>query len=91
MKVSHLKAKADYQLYVVFDDGVEGLVDLKDYIQKGVFSLLKNTKLFNAVYTTGYSVAWNDELEIDAITIYAELVNKSPADILSENLIHATN
>jgi hypothetical protein len=29
------------------------------------------------VYTTGYSIAWSDELKIDVMTIYAEIVNKN--------------
>jgi hypothetical protein len=49
---------------------------LKELIGKGVFSGLKDPELFNKVYTTGYSIAWSDELEIDLITVYLEILNR---------------
>ena len=66
----------EYLIQVTFDDGVSGFVYLKDLIGKGVFSDLKNPKLFNKVYTTGYSIAWSDELEIDLIAAYIEILNR---------------
>jgi hypothetical protein len=39
----------------------------------------------------GYSIAWSDELEIDAIAIYAEILDKKAQDILAANLNYATN
>jgi hypothetical protein len=35
--------------------------------------VLKDKKQFAKVYTNGYSVAWSNELEIDATTIYLEI------------------
>jgi hypothetical protein len=52
---------------------------------------LKNKSLFDKAYSNGYSVAWSDELEIDALTIYAEILNKDPAEVLNKNLNYATN
>ena len=49
---------------------------MKELIGKGVFSGLKDPELFNKVYTTGYSIAWSDELEIDLITVYLEILNR---------------
>lgn len=91
MKAISVNAMPGYKLQVTFDDGVSGVVDLKDFIGHGVFSDLKNEELFNKAYATGYSIAWNDELEIDAIAVYAELTNKSPEKILSANLNYAAN
>ena len=76
MKVINVNAIPEYKLQVTFDDGVSGIIDLKDFIGKGVFSDLKNPELFNKVYTTGYSIAWSEELEIDAIAVYLEILNR---------------
>ena len=46
---------------------------------------------FAKVYTNGYSIAWSNELEIDATTIYSELTGKNFGEILSPKLSHATN
>ena len=91
MKVTNVNVLSGYKLQVVFDDGVSGVIDLKDFIGKGVFSSLADKTLFNKVYSTGYSIAWNDNLEIDAVTVYAELLNKNPADVLSATFSYASN
>lgn len=91
MKAVTVNALPGYKLEVTFDDGVSGVIDLKDFIGKGIFLDLKNPDLFNKVYTTGYSIAWSDELEIDLIAIYAEIVHKTPEDILSATLSYATS
>ena len=83
MKAVSVNALPEYKIQVTFDDGVSGVIDLKDFIGKGVFFGLKNPELFNKVYTTGYSIAWSEELEIDMIAIYAEIVNKKPEELLN--------
>ena len=91
MKVISVNALHDYKLHVTFDDVVSGIIDLKGFVENGIFSVLQKEGLFNKVYTNGYSVAWSDELEIDSLAIYAELLNKKPEDILSPNFKYATN
>jgi uncharacterized protein DUF2442 len=91
MKVVSAHPLAGYKVNVAFDDGVSGIIDLKDFVTNGIFSELKDEQLFNKVYTKGYSIAWSDELEIDALTVYAEILGKAPEDILSHNFSHASD
>ncbi|WP_183576694.1 DUF2442 domain-containing protein [Mucilaginibacter sp. X5P1] len=91
MKAINITVLPEYTLRVTFDDGISGTIDLKQFIENGIFSVLKDQHLFNKVYTTGYSIAWDEDLEIDALTIYAEITNKKPEDILSDNLNYASN
>jgi hypothetical protein len=91
MKVTDIAVIPEYKLKVTFDDGVSGVIDLRDFIENGIFSVLKDKQLFNKVYTVGYAIAWSDELEIDAIAVYAEILNKKPEDILSPELNYAAN
>lgn len=91
MKITDIAVVPEYKLKVSFDDGVSGVTDLKDFIENGIFSVLKDKQLFNKVYSVGYAVAWSDELEIDAVTIYAEIINKDPKDILSTEMNYALN
>jgi hypothetical protein len=42
MKAINVSALPGYQLYVTFDDGVSGMVDLKHSIENGIFAILKN-------------------------------------------------
>jgi hypothetical protein len=82
MKVLSVKPLPEYQLNVASDDGVSGTVDLKGFIEKGIFSVLKDAQAFNKVYTKSYAIAWSDELEIDALTVYAEISGKKPEEML---------
>jgi hypothetical protein len=91
MKVQEVKYISDYIISIKFDDGVNGNIELKDLVQKGIFKVLQDKNEFAKVYTNGYSIAWSNELEIDATTIYSELTGKNFGEILSPKLSYATN
>ena len=76
MKVQEVKYISDYIISIKFDDGVYGTIELNDLVQKGIFKVLQDKNEFAKVYTNGYSIAWSNELEIDATTIYSELTGK---------------
>ena len=91
MKVQEVKYISDYIISIKFDDGVYGTIELNDLVQKEIFKVLQDKNEFAKVYTNGYSIAWSNELEIDATTIYSELTGKNFGEILSPKLSHATN
>lgn len=91
MKVLNVKYLKDYSIHVLFEDGTEGDVQLKDLVQLGVFQVLKNQELFAKVYNTGYSIAWSEDLEIDTASIYSELSGKNPASAFPSTPAYATN
>jgi hypothetical protein len=91
MKVQEVKYISDYIISIKFDDGVNGIIELNDLVQKGIFKVLQDKNQFAKVYTNGYSIAWSNELEIDATNIYSELTGKNFGEILSPKLSHATN
>ena len=91
MKVQEVKYLSDYAISVKFEDGVYGTVQLNDLVEKGIFKGLQDKTQFSKVYTTGYSIAWSDELEIDAATIYSEITGKNLGDFLSTKFTYATN
>ena len=91
MKVQEVKYITDYIISIKFDDGVSGTIQLNELVEKGIFKVLQDKSEFAKVYTNGYSIAWSNELEIDATTIYSELTGKHFGEILSPKLTHATN
>jgi len=82
MKATKVRSLPGYRIDVSFEDGVHGIIDLTEVVQKGIFQELQDETLFSKVYTTGYSIAWSEELEIDALAIYAELQGKSTEEVL---------
>jgi hypothetical protein len=91
MKVQEVKYISDYIISIKFDDGVNGIIELNDLVQKGIFKVLQDKNQFAKVYTNGYSIAWSNELEIDANTIYSEITGKHFGDIISPKFTYATN
>ena len=91
MKVQEATYRGGYDVYVLFEDGIGGIIHLNDLVENGIFIPLKDITQFAKVYTTGYSIAWSDQLEIDAATVYAELSGKAPGEIFSSPLSYASN
>ncbi len=91
MKVIEVKSLPGYKLFLSFDDGVNGIIDLSDLVQKGIFKVLQTENNFNKVYVSAYSIAWSEELEIDLLTAYAELANKTPKEVMHSNSQYATD
>ena len=91
MKVQEVKYLFDFTISIKFEDGVSRTIKLNDLVEKGIFKVLQDKSEFAKVYTNGYSIAWSNELEIDANTIYSELTGKDFGEILSPKLTHATN
>jgi hypothetical protein len=91
MKVQEATYKGGYDIHVLFEDGVSGTIHLNDLVEVGIFLPLKDTAQFAKVYTTGYSIAWSDQLEIDAAAIYSELSGKAPVEAFSSPQLYATN
>lgn len=89
MKVQAATYKGGYDIHVLFEDGIAGIIHLNDLVEQGIFQPLKEMTQFAKVYTTGYSIAWSDQLEIDAATIYAELSGTAPRDVYSSPLSYA--
>jgi Protein of unknown function (DUF2442) len=91
MKVISVNYISDYNISVCFDDGISGTIDLSDLVTKGIFKVLKDKSLFAKVYTTGYSIAWSDQLEIDALSVYMDLSGKNFGDINHPKFSYASN
>jgi hypothetical protein len=91
MKVLEVKYLSDYTISIKYEDGVVGTIQLNDLVEKGIFKVLQDKNQFAKVYTNGYSIAWSNELEIDATTIYSELTGKQFGEILTPKLSHASN
>ena len=91
MKVLEVKYLSEFTISVTFDDGVSGTIQLNDLVTKGIFQTLKDKAAFAKVYTKGYSIAWSDELEIDAANIYSEITGKHFGEFVNPKLAYASN
>jgi hypothetical protein len=72
------EARPGYKLFVEFEDGVSGEVNMSEKVGKGVFEVWKDETNFSKVYISKHgSIAWNDSLEIDALNVYLKLTHQT--------------
>lgn len=82
LKAVDVKALPGYKLHVRYEDGVEGEVDLSHLAGKGVFAIWEEPGEFEKVHIgAGGALAWSEELEICADSIYLEITGKRPEEI----------
>ncbi|MGH9319808.1 MAG: DUF2442 domain-containing protein [Vicinamibacteria bacterium] len=82
LKVQEVRALPGYRIRVRYQDGAEGEVDLSRYVGKGVFSAWKDRTFFEGVHVSPHgSLAWSDDIELCADSIYLELTGRKPEDL----------
>jgi hypothetical protein len=71
-----------YKIWLKFDDGISGDVDLSHLVGKGVFALWNNYENFKKVSVEdSRRLAWSDEIDIDADSLYMKLTGKTPEEL----------
>lgn len=79
LKVKKVTANNDYTLYVELSDGRSGIFDVKPYLEKGVFTQLKDKDYFNQVKPFFCGIVWPNEQDLSADTIAHELQQQAAA------------
>ena len=78
LQPTHVKALPNYRLGITYSDGVSGEVDLADLAGQGVFALWNEPGAFENVQITPWrAIAWSDQVEICADSLYLRLTGKS--------------
>lgn len=60
----------DYQLEIEFSTGEVRLFDVRPYLDKGVFTQLRDPALFARAYVAFDTVCWPNDLDIAPETLY---------------------
>lgn len=77
-----VKAREGLIIWLRFSDGSEGEVDLSDLAGRGVFRAWDRAGVFERVHVAPHgAVAWNDEIEVCADSLYLELTGKSAEEV----------
>jgi len=71
-----------YQIWIMYSDGVEGVVDLSYLVGDGVFALWNDYAEFQKVHIgPSGEIAWNEQIDLCPDAIYLKLTGKQPEDI----------
>ena len=86
MFISILKAEyiTDYQLRLYFDNGKEGIVDLKETIftdHRVVFETLKNVDFFKNFSLDSWTVTWSNGLDLAPEFLYNLMLEQAKKSV----------
>lgn len=68
--VKNVEPLHNYQLKISFDNGDERLFDVSPYLDKGIFTELKDESYFKSVRVVFGSVEWPHEQDFSYDTLY---------------------
>ena len=69
----------NYRVWICFDDGLEGEVDLGHLVGKGVFKAWDSVDFFNQVRVDSRTdtIAWGEEVDLDPYVLREKIENRS--------------
>ena len=81
-----IRPEADYRLWLRYDDGVEGTVDLSAEIRAGgVFAALEEPAVFVAVELGEFGqVEWASGVDMCPNALYLRLTRKTPRELFPD-------
>jgi hypothetical protein len=75
-RIAEVHPLEEYELKICFIDGLEGIVDMTNLIMgsnSGVFSILRDKKIFDKVFLQYGVLTWPGELDLAPDTLYDEI------------------
>jgi hypothetical protein len=71
--------RGDYRIELVFQDGVQAIVDFTQWLDGPVFEPLRDREYFKRFFIDGGTVAWPNGADIAPETLYEEAAAERPA------------
>ena len=73
-RVKNVFPNENYTLHLWFTNGEEGVLDMKPYLDKGIFRELRELSVFNSVRPFIGTIQWNNEADLCPDTVYLDSV-----------------
>lgn len=79
-----VRALPEYKLWLHYDDGAVGDIDLSQLLGQGVFRLWSDYRQFEQVDIGPHGeLTWGDDVELCADALYLELTGKLPEEVFA--------
>ena len=76
-------AREGFRLWLRYDDGASGEVDLSNLAGRGVFAAWSDRAFFARAHITPHrSIAWSDEIELCPDALYLRLTGKTVEELM---------
>jgi len=77
--VKTVSASKNYELIIEFDNGESGILDMKPFLELGVFKKLKELSEFKSVRVSFDTIEWNSGVDLDPEFVYSKCHSKHKA------------
>ena len=78
-----VEPRKGYRIWVEYDDGASGEVDLSHNAGKGVFKVWDEPGVFEQVHITeDGAIGWGNELDLCPDAVYFRLTGKTPEEMM---------
>lgn len=74
VRVVECRPRSNYRLWLRFEDGLSGEVDLSYLVGQGVFAVWTSVEFFDSVRVVDGTVIWGDELDLDPYVLRERVV-----------------
>ncbi|MGA8659778.1 MAG: DUF2442 domain-containing protein [Chthoniobacterales bacterium] len=82
VRLISITARPGYRLFLTYQDGTSGEIDLSQDVGKGVFSVLRDSSFFETVHIGSHGqIQWTEDLEICPEAAYQELKNRISTEV----------
>ncbi len=92
-KITDVKVLSNYNIWIRYDDGTEGIVNLSHLVGKGVFLLWNNYDEFKkASIGPSGELLWGTEVDLCPDALYLQITGKKPEELfpnIKRESIHA--
>ena len=68
--VVSVECEEDYVLTVAFENGEKGLLDMKPYLDFGIFGKIRDPKVFGSVRVSFDTIGWETGADLDPEFVY---------------------
>jgi hypothetical protein len=77
--VKEVVPRDDYTLFLVFENGENGILDMKPFLDFGVFQRIKDLDRFKRVRIAFDTIEWDCGVDLDPEYIYAKCKARATA------------
>ena len=79
---TEVKALGHFKIWLRYDDGIEGEVDLSDLAGRGVFKAWDDPEFFSSVQLAlDGAIEWGVGIDLCPDAMYLRLIHKSPEEV----------
>jgi hypothetical protein len=91
IKVTSVKALEKYSIFIQFNDGTGGVLDLAAHAGRGVFKSWEENDNFSKVFISEESgaITWPEEIDIDTLNAWFIVNHINPEDYLQSQRRYA--